>query len=807
VGVNDKQKEECMKNVHKNVGIVLLTILIGFLAMSCNSAINSPVTKPTDGKGIVQVNLGGAARTIMPSNMDLTSLYYELEFSQTAGGEEHETIPRTPWESGLIEMELAVGTWDLIIRGYVSSEEFAPEVVYYDQLGITINSGEPTQIYASLLLNESNMTQNGSGTLEYDFTLPSGNSGALLIQTVDGEDTIEERALGEGQTTGEFDLPSGEYLIYAPISSDGGAPEQEYYKIAHIYDSAITKAIASPDDFTDVYVRPDLDSGMNITLSMDDFDMTDQGDGAYTDGPIIWNKSIDSSINIVANMMGLSWSIGNTQLGTGNAITIHDYEFPYEGYYTISFIFVSNGKTWQSEIPFTVTDNSGPDILNGTTWTGSQQGVDFTITFNDFIFQETITGFINAEFTGTYSISGDTLFVTITSISGPDADNENFPAIGDSFEGTISGDIITIESQGVTLTKQTGSSTPGTLTIIGLEGKTGYVTASSGVGLYANASNDKDNMGIAGEIINNQVVLKVWKDIDGTDEYEAYNGNDQDVAFQVAFYENAALENQFSVGKVTVDFSNGIGSSVFEEITTPSDTGTLTITGLPGPGYVFAQSTSNPILVAAEDIDFESMIINGGAISNGEVILNVWQMNSSNMALEAYTGNDQNVMFSVSIFDQANMYGEDTQSIGTGYVTVNFTDGIGSAVFVDQYEVPSDTGTLAITGLPESGYVIAQASDIEGRISLLAAANINHVEEDVIITGGTISNSSVTLKVWDILSGSFVLAYSGDDQDVSFAVGIFDNATSNGNTPISQGTVTVNFTDGVGSAVFVEENL
>ena len=70
-----------------------------------------------------------------------------------------------------------------------------------------------------------------------------------------------------------------------------------------------------------------------------------------------------------------------------------------------------------------------------------------------------------------------------------------------------------------------------------------------------------------GTVTNGQAVLKVFTD--GSGGYKGYNGNDQNVEFTVNFYKEDGTELIIQHGnrvknKVTVNFTNGIGSGVLE---------------------------------------------------------------------------------------------------------------------------------------------------------------------------------------------------------------------------------------------------
>jgi len=114
-------------------------------------------------------------------------------------------------------------------------------------------------------------------------------------------------------------------------------------------------------------------------------------------------------------------------------------------------------------------------------------------------------------------------------------------------------------------------------------------------------------------------------------------------------------------------------------------TGQLTITGLAaynGKELYGLGHNSNVYLFACQKAYNEYKYKNGsleyiigsdtvkGTISNGQVILKVFRLSPTSRAYESYDGNDQNVSF--GILDEGIK----------GNVTVNFTNGVGSAAFV-----------------------------------------------------------------------------------------------------------------------------
>ncbi|MCL2067227.1 MAG: hypothetical protein FWG99_07150 [Treponema sp.] len=94
-----------------------------------------------------------------------------------------------------------------------------------------------------------------------------------------------------------------------------------------------------------------------IVLSIDDFNIIDEGSGVFDNvPPIVLSKSAGTSRTI--NTSGLSviaWHLGLIQLGTGSSITLTAAQFN-TGNYTLSLTFIQNGKPWLGSLEFSVIE-------------------------------------------------------------------------------------------------------------------------------------------------------------------------------------------------------------------------------------------------------------------------------------------------------------------------------------------------------------------------------------------------------------------------------------------------------------------
>jgi uncharacterized lipoprotein YehR (DUF1307 family) len=120
--------------------------------------------------------------------------------------------------------------------------------------------------------------------------------------------------------------------------------------------------------------------------------------------------------------------------------------------------------------------------------------------------------------------------------------------------------------------------------------------------------------------------------------------------------------------------------------------------------------------------------------------------------------------------------------------------------------IQGTSGKLTINGLSSYNGKYVMAIALEEPSNLFAATQIDKKTETVKCE--KIANGSVTLKVWKT-NETGALNYNGNDKAVEFRVTIYKVETINANTALSNiagsGTVTVNFTSGVGSGSFTDD--
>jgi len=347
------------KSFFKMSAIALICAVL--VATACKGPNDLVNPTPMDGYGTVSINFGGGnARTLLPSEIDISKLHYVLTFAQTDGSG---NLTETHNGSGQLTLQLNIGTWNLIIRGYNSASDAsdtAKAVVSYTQNGIIIPYGNSVTINARLLPNLDNLTQDGSGTLRYVITFPEGAAGVLKVYTHPANTLVGSPiVLSSAENRDSLELVSGNYEINVSMEYQGKI--KTWSELAHINDNAITEAIVGHDDFTDSLPPP---GPVTINLSMDKFTMTDDGKGVFAGlSPIILKKGTDTSETIAADgLVVVAWKIGDTVLGTGNNITLNAAFFPM-GIYTLNLTFVKDGKPWLGSLTFEVTHNLTDDYF------------------------------------------------------------------------------------------------------------------------------------------------------------------------------------------------------------------------------------------------------------------------------------------------------------------------------------------------------------------------------------------------------------------------------------------------------------
>ena len=228
--------------------ISILFVLCAVLFTGCINPANISYTERQDGMGTVHVRIGNdTARTLLPTQLEnFSGLYYILTFTRIGFDTKTETLGVLN-NTTTVSVDLELGPWNMDVRGYVGNPGTEPDinkalVFFKDDIDVITNG---LTMDVKLELNSSNMTQDGSGTLSIEITLPAGAEGRLEVYMVSGiiqdNDPVLEANLAAGKY--EYDLeqlPSGFYNIY--ISVERNELGAYWRELAHIYDGAITFA-------------------------------------------------------------------------------------------------------------------------------------------------------------------------------------------------------------------------------------------------------------------------------------------------------------------------------------------------------------------------------------------------------------------------------------------------------------------------------------------------------------------------------------------------------------------------------------
>jgi hypothetical protein len=271
--LKSRNKEQKMKNTFKCIAVALLVLA----TVGCSNIITGTNSRPGEGTvpgtGLVSLSLNqqNAARAIAQPASD--SLYYTLAF--TAEGKD--PVNNEIAGGSTAKILLAIGTWDLEVRAYISKAAYEADPEEYGLIGtaagIAVTEGGTTSVPIAL---SAKMGGWGSGSLHYKVSYPDGAAKATLsftpifddfavpeINLIAGGDAIQDGVrTNEGVLDGANSLSSGYYRALAAVSKVEGGELVKASKIAvvHIYDnlqSDLELAIGA-DDFSGITVIDSL---------------------------------------------------------------------------------------------------------------------------------------------------------------------------------------------------------------------------------------------------------------------------------------------------------------------------------------------------------------------------------------------------------------------------------------------------------------------------------------------------------------------------------------------------------------------
>ncbi|MDR3283781.1 MAG: hypothetical protein LBS97_01215 [Treponema sp.] len=239
--------------------LFLRAVLFTALAVCAAMAVigcTEITTETTGAGGLVQVNIGGGARTILP---DVASLYYTLTFEK---GDVKQIDYIAAGSSLSKTVKLAEGTWDLEVAGYASQADTGnPEavpVVIGSKTGIIVTEAGTTPVAITL-----GASTEGAGNIAYTVVYPdtaasaaitasaySGVTGAPIDLLADGEINTVTPGTGTKTSAGSIGLDAGYYKVTVIVKLDDGRLAR-LTDIAHVYNNlsaALSYTLAGSGD-------------------------------------------------------------------------------------------------------------------------------------------------------------------------------------------------------------------------------------------------------------------------------------------------------------------------------------------------------------------------------------------------------------------------------------------------------------------------------------------------------------------------------------------------------------------------------
>jgi len=217
--------------VRRNGGNYGLSFLIPLFSFLILFACQNPADVPAK-MGRLSLSINGqnekasaalSARTVLPGTVTFSKC--ELAFTAKTTGNTSFTETWTDNNSGSIDLN--VGTWDLAVTGFNSSDQ---EVASGTLTNLTVQAGTVSE---SITLEP---IAGGTGTFTWDITFEAGiASGSLALVAVDGSDNAghNETLNPSGAQSGSAALSPGQYRASFTLSD--GTATRVITEIVHIY--------------------------------------------------------------------------------------------------------------------------------------------------------------------------------------------------------------------------------------------------------------------------------------------------------------------------------------------------------------------------------------------------------------------------------------------------------------------------------------------------------------------------------------------------------------------------------------------
>jgi hypothetical protein len=346
--------------------LIALTALSGFVLGNCAMpALEKPAAPEP---GVLRVVLDGdSGRTLLPKTYELAALYYTLTFTATGGSAGTDGLG--PVTGAIVigstsgEFTLAAGTWELAIKGFASEEDASDPgnaLVGGAESGIVISGSAGTAIHVTL---RPGLTQNATGTLDYDIRFPESvvraelgvytAGGALAVLDADAKNPID---LLTGNT-GSLALPSGVYKLAISLYAGGKAAQQG--AVAHLYDGLATAAVFSFEE-TD-FAEYAIEAITAFTLK--------NGDTPYTGKIDQAARTVTVFVPTGVNLSALTPDIAHT----GLALAVDSADFSGPVTYTVT---LEDGAEIRYTVRISANEVSGVADLTALLGTAAENDAD-----------------------------------------------------------------------------------------------------------------------------------------------------------------------------------------------------------------------------------------------------------------------------------------------------------------------------------------------------------------------------------------------------------------------------------------------
>jgi hypothetical protein len=336
-----------MKLTIKTVGAALAAG-IALLAGCANPLMEKQAAGGTDGRGVVTVRIGSAARTLRPDVAGFTK--YEIAFDGPEGESYETEILEGETLATETSVELIPGVWTITVTAFTGAGDAAKRMAQGSaEVRVEVN----TPASATVVLLPYAGEDAAQGTLSYTVTFPADVSGSLVVTTPDGTAIagVNPVALTSG-TPGTLSLAPGLYRLQIRLL-DGDDQVAGKTEALHIY------------------------SGQTTTMPYYEFDGNNGGDqGGDNGGDQGGDESDDPNDGQTVDGWIIIASVG-TFAKIGDA---SEMDFPLNGQYKQTRnITITNDDPWT---PIGTIDSDTSNDFSGVFDGGDYKITAANLTFN-----------------------------------------------------------------------------------------------------------------------------------------------------------------------------------------------------------------------------------------------------------------------------------------------------------------------------------------------------------------------------------------------------------------------------------------